>query len=57
MSNWTLAEEMERLIRINSFIPIQPSLSVLEGPLVTSRGDGRNYIYSNFNPKYAQMAS
>lgn len=24
--------------------------------LATSRGDGKSYIYSNFNPKYAQMA-
>jgi len=24
--------------------------------LTTARGDGKSYIYSNFNPKYAQMA-
>jgi hypothetical protein len=31
-------------------------LSILERPLTTARGDGKSYIYSNFNPKYAQMA-
>jgi len=42
---------------VNSFLQeIRRSLSVLERPLVTSRGDGKSYIYSNFNPKYAQMA-
>lgn len=42
---------------VNSFLQeIRRSLSFLERPLVTSRGDGKSYIYSNFNPKYAQMA-
>ncbi len=42
---------------VNSFLQeIRRSLSVLERPLVTSRGDGKSYIYSNFNPKYAQMS-
>ncbi|WP_034760996.1 hypothetical protein [Rossellomorea vietnamensis] len=35
---------------------IRRRLSILERPLVTSRGDGKSYIYSNFNPKYAQYA-
>jgi len=25
--------------------------------LFTSRGDGKSYIYANFNPKYAQYAT
>lgn len=42
---------------VNAFLQeIRRSLSVLERPLVTSRGDGKSYIYSNFNPKYAQMS-
>jgi hypothetical protein len=42
---------------VNAFLQeIRRCLSVLERPLVTSRGDGKSYIYSNFNPKYAQMA-
>lgn len=42
---------------VNSFLQqIRRSISTLERPLVTSRGDGKSYIYSNFNPKYAQMA-
>ncbi|UYZ20227.1 hypothetical protein [Mesobacillus jeotgali] len=42
---------------INAFLQeIRRCLSVLERPLVTSRGDGKSYIYSNFNPKYAQMS-
>jgi hypothetical protein len=31
-------------------------LSILERPITRARGDGKSYIYSNFNPKYAQMA-
>ncbi|WP_234417297.1 MULTISPECIES: hypothetical protein [unclassified Lysinibacillus] len=30
-------------------------LSILERPLTTARGDGKSYIYANFDPKYAQM--
>ncbi len=28
----------------------------MERPLVTARGDGKSYIYANFNPKYAHYA-
>ena len=28
----------------------------MERPLVTSKGEGKSYIYSNYNPKYAQYA-
>ena len=35
---------------------IRRRISILERPLVTARGDGKSYIYSNFNPKYAQYA-
>lgn len=31
-------------------------LSILERPLTTIRGNGKSCIYSNFNPKYAQLA-
>ena len=42
---------------VNGFLQqIRRSISTLERPLSTSRGDGRSYIYSNFNPKYAQMS-
>lgn len=41
----------------NFFIQqIRRRLSFLERPLTTARGDGKSYIYSNFNPKYAQYA-
>lgn len=41
----------------NVFIQnIRRRLSILERPLTTARGDGKSYIYSNFNPKYAQMS-
>lgn len=40
----------------NAFIQqIRRRLSILERPLTTARGDGKSYIYANFNPKYAQM--
>lgn len=35
---------------------IRRRISTLERPLVTARGDGKSYIYSNFNPEYAQYA-
>ncbi|WP_223639309.1 insertion element protein [Planococcus sp. 4-30] len=42
---------------VNTFLQeIRRSISILERPLVTSRGDGKSYIYSNLNPKYAQMS-
>lgn len=42
---------------VNAFIQnIRRRLSILERPLVTACGDGKTYIYSNFNPKYAQMS-
>jgi hypothetical protein len=41
----------------NTFIQhIRRRISILERPLTTARGDGKSYIYFNFNPKYAQMA-
>lgn len=41
----------------NAFIQqIRRRLSILERPLVTARGDGKSYIYANFNPKYAQYS-
>lgn len=41
----------------NTYIQqIRRRLSILERPLTTARGDGKSYIYSNFTPKYAQMA-
>ena len=32
---------------------IRRRASILERPLVSGRGEGKGYIYSNFNPKYA----
>lgn len=41
----------------NNFMQqIRRRLSILERPLVTAWGDGKSYIYANFNPKYAQYA-
>ena len=41
----------------NSFIQqIRRRISILERPLVTATGQGKSYIYANFNPKYAQYA-
>lgn len=59
LSNHGLANA---LIKVNDnavnvfFQTIRRRLSILERPLVTARGDGKSYIYSNFNPKYSQMA-
>jgi hypothetical protein len=35
------------------FNQIRRRISILERPMVSSRGEGKSYIYSNFNPKYA----
>lgn len=41
----------------NAFIQqVRRRINILERPLVTARGDGKSYIYANFNPKYAQYA-
>ena len=55
-------EVADYLARVNShsinafFNQIRRSISILERPLVTARGEGKSYIYSNYNPKYAQYA-
>ncbi len=56
-------EHLARLIvrandnSVNTFFQeIRRSISILERPLITSRGDGKSNIYSNFNPRYAQMS-
>jgi hypothetical protein len=38
----------------NFFQELHRSISILERPLITARGDGKSYIYANYNPKYAQ---
>lgn len=35
------------------FNQIRRRVSILERPLVSGRGEGKSFIYSNFNPKYA----
>jgi hypothetical protein len=41
----------------NSFLQqVYRRLSILERHLVTARGGGISYIYSNCNPKYSQYA-
>jgi hypothetical protein len=50
----------ELLVQVNSrtinnyFQQIRRRISILERPLVTERGDGKSYIYANYNPKYVQ---
>ncbi len=56
-------DELARLlVNVNSrtinnfFQELRRRVSILERPLVSGRGDGKSYIYSNYNPKYAQYA-
>lgn len=59
LTNFQLAYLLEQVNdnAINGFFQmVRRRLSILERPLVTARGDGKSYIYSNFNPKYSQMA-
>lgn len=58
------SDDMAKLIfQVNSrainnfFQTIRRRLSILERPLVTARGDGKSYIYANYNPKYAQYVT
>ncbi|SDH73445.1 hypothetical protein [Desulfosporosinus hippei] len=58
------SDEMAKLIfqvnsrAINNFYQtLRRRLSILERPLVTARGDGKSYIYANYNPKYAQYVT
>jgi len=39
----------------NFFQEVRRKISILERPIVTARGDGKSYIYANYNPKYAQQ--
>lgn len=38
----------------NYFQELRRRVNLLERPLMTARGDGKSYIYANYNPKYAQ---
>lgn len=62
-----IAKSLSERVRTNWFLnsdslrslvekQIRRRISILERPLVTARNDGKSYIYSNFNPKYAQYA-
>jgi|GEM_PF-1987832 len=58
---WIQFDDLAKLIvQVNSrtinnyFQQIRRRISILERPLVTGRGDGKSYIYANYNPKYAQ---
>ena len=62
LSDKTSIEMAEYLLNVNShatdafFNMVRRRLSVLERPLVGARGDGKSYIYSNYNTKYAQYS-
>ena len=62
ISNWSPEELARDLLDVDNrstdvFIQqIRRRLSILERPLMTARGEGKSYIYANFNPKYAQYA-
>ena len=56
MTNYEMAQEMinVNMRAINTYFnQLRRRCSFFERPLVTARGDGRSYIYSNFNPRYA----
>lgn len=59
--HYTDKELADLIIQVNSrainnvFQEIRRSISMLERPLVTARGEGKSYIYANYNPKYAMQ--
>lgn len=62
LSDKSPIEVANYLARVNShsinalFNQIRRSISILERPLVTAGGEGKSYIYSNYNPKCAQYS-
>ena len=60
VGNMTAHELSKILVQINTrtinnfFQELHRRLSILERPLVTARGEGKSYIYTNCNPRYAQ---
>lgn len=57
LDNFELAKLLYKvdMRSINTFFnQIRRKVSVLERPLYGGRSEGKSYIYSNFNPKYAQ---
>ena len=62
ISAYDPAEVADMLMHVNNnatsafMQQIRRRISILERPLMTARGDGKSYIYANFNPKYAQYA-
>jgi transposase-like protein len=56
LSDEALARELinVNLVSINTYFnQVRRRISPLERPIVTSRNEGKSYIYANFNPKYA----
>lgn len=56
MTNYEIAKEIINvdMRAINTFFnQLRRKNSIFERPLVTARGDGKSYIYANFNPRYA----
>lgn len=62
VSGYTTEDLAKMLLSVNTkatdvfMQTMRRSISILERPLVTARTDGKSYIYSNYNPKYAQYA-
>ena len=55
------SHELSRIVSMASSFPVYNffqelirRVNIFEHPLVTARGDGKSYIYANYNPKYAQ---
>lgn len=56
LSTQNLAEVLYKvnMRAVNTYFnQIRRRASILERPLVSGRGEGKSFIYSNFNPKYA----
>lgn len=56
LANLLVREKNNRAVN-NFFQELRRRVLILERSLVTARGDGRSYIYLNYNPKYAQYAT
>lgn len=60
LSSLSSLEMAELLFKVDSrsvntyFNQIRRRISILERPLSSGRGEGKSYIYANFNPKYTQ---
>lgn len=63
ITDYSVEDLTELLMQVNNrttngfFQQIRRRLNLLERPIVGARGDGKSYIYANYNPRYGQYVT